>query len=52
MSWRKVITWLLVAFLLFFLIQAPERSAALVRNVGDMLGSAASSLAAFVGGLV
>ena len=52
LSWKKVLTWLLVGFVIFYLIQAPERSAQLVRNAGEVLGSAASSLAAFIGGLV
>ncbi|MGY1807720.1 hypothetical protein ACI8AF_10150 [Blastococcus sp. SYSU D00669] len=52
MSWRKVVTWLFLAFALFYLIQAPERSAQLVRSVGEGLAGAASSLAAFLGGLV
>jgi hypothetical protein len=51
LSWKKVITWLLVAFAIFYLVQSPERSAELVKGAGQVLGSAASSLAAFVGGL-
>jgi hypothetical protein len=49
---KKVGTWLVVAFVLFYLIQAPEHSAALVKSGGHALGDAASSLAAFVGSLV
>jgi hypothetical protein len=49
---KKVITWLVVAFVVFYVIQAPESSAQLVRNAGEALGDAASSLAAFVGSLV
>ncbi len=52
MNLKKVLTWLVVAFVLFYVIQAPERSAQLVRNAGHALGDAASSLAAFVGSLV
>ncbi len=52
MSLKKVVTWLVVAFALFYVIQAPESSAQLVRNAGEALGDAASSLAAFVGSLV
>jgi hypothetical protein len=51
-SLKKVVTWLVVAFALFYVIQAPESSAQLVRNAGEALGDAASSLAAFVGSLV
>jgi hypothetical protein len=49
---KKVITWLVVAFVVFYVIQAPESSAQLVRNAGQALGDAASSLAEFVGSLV
>ena len=49
---KKVITWLVVAFVVFYVIQAPEDSAQLVRTAGHALGDAASSLAAFVGSLV
>jgi hypothetical protein len=45
---KKVVTWLIVAFVLFDVIQAPEQSAVLVRNAGTALGDAASSLANFV----
>jgi large-conductance mechanosensitive channel len=49
---KKVVTWLVVAFVIFYVIQAPEQSAELVRNAGEALGGAASSLANFVGSLV
>ena len=49
---KTVVTWLVVAFVIFYVIQAPEQSAQLVRNAGHALGEAASSLAAFVGSLV
>jgi hypothetical protein len=48
---KKVITWLVVAFVLFYVIQAPESSAELVRTTGVALGDAASSLARFVSSL-
>jgi hypothetical protein len=51
-SLKKVVTWLVVAFVVFYVIQAPEASAQIVRNAGHALGDAASSLAAFVGSLV
>jgi large-conductance mechanosensitive channel len=51
-SLKKVVAWLVVAFILFYVIQAPEQSAQMVRNAGEALGDAASSLAAFVGSLV
>lgn len=49
---KKVLTWLVVAFVIFYIIQAPESSAEIVRTVGEALGDAASSFAAFVGSLV
>ena len=49
---KKVVAWLVVAFVLFYVIQAPEQSAEMVRNAGEALGDAATSLAAFVGSLV
>ena len=52
MSLKKVLTWLVVAFVVFYVIQAPEASAQLVSNAGHALGNAASSLSSFVGSLV
>jgi len=49
---KKVLTWLVVTFVVFYVIQAPESSAEIVRNAGQALGDAASSLAAFVGSLI
>jgi large-conductance mechanosensitive channel len=48
---RKVVTWVIVAFVVFYVIRAPDQSAQLVRNAGHALGDAASSLATFVGSL-
>ena len=52
MNVRKAVTWLVVAFVVFYVIQAPEQSAQIVRNAGHALGDAATSLSAFVGSLV
>ena len=52
MNLKKVLTWLVVAFVVFYVIQAPEASAQIVRNAGTALGDAASSLAAFDGSRV
>ena len=49
---KKLLTWLVVAFVVFYVIQAPDASAQIVRNAGHALGTAASSLASFVGKLV
>ena len=52
MNLKKIVTWLVVAFVVFYVIQAPEASAQIGRNAGTALGDAASSRAAFVGSLV
>lgn len=52
MNLKKVITWLAVAFVVFSVIQAPERSGEFVQSAGETLGDAASSLADLVGSLV
>jgi hypothetical protein len=49
---KKFLVWLAVAFVVFYVIQRPEASADMVKNAGEALGSAASSIAAFVGSLV
>jgi len=49
---KKVVTWLVVAFVIFYIIRAPESSAEIVRSAGQALGDAASSLASFVGSLI
>jgi large-conductance mechanosensitive channel len=49
---KKVLTWLIVAFVIFYVIQAPESAAQVVKNAGQALGNAASSFADFVGSLV
>ena len=44
---KKVLTWLALAFVVFYVISAPESSADFVRTAGHALGDAASSLASF-----
>jgi hypothetical protein len=51
-SLKKVVIWLVVAFVVFYVIRYPQTSADFVKNVGQALGNAASSLADFVGSLV
>ena len=51
MNLKRVLTWLVVAFFIFYLIRAPESSADIVRSAGTALGDVASSLATFVGSL-
>ncbi|WP_346619949.1 hypothetical protein [Blastococcus montanus] len=52
MNLKKVLTWVVVAFVVFYVIQEPNASADIVRGAGEALGEAASSLAEFVGSLV
>ena len=49
---KKVLVWLAIAFVVFYVIQQPESSAEMVRTAGVALGDAASSIAAFVTNLV
>jgi hypothetical protein len=49
---KKVVTWLVVAFVVYYVIQAPERSAEIVKSAGETLGDAASSLGDFLTSLV
>ncbi len=50
-SLKKVLVWLAIAFVVFYVIQQPESSADMVKNAGEALGDAASSIAAFVSSL-
>ena len=49
---KKVLTWLAVAFVVFYIIQRPDDAAGIVRSAGAALGDAAQSLSTFVGSLV
>jgi Sec-independent protein translocase protein TatA len=49
---KKLVTWVLVAFVVFYVIQAPEKSADIVKSAGETLGEAASSLGDFVSSLI
>ncbi len=51
MNLKKVLTWIVVAFVVWYVIQDPEGSAQMVRNAGNALGDAATSLSDFVGEL-
>lgn len=51
-SLKKIIIWLVVAFVVFYVIKFPQSSADFVKSAGEALGNAASSLASFVGSLV
>ena len=52
MNLKTVLAWLIVALVVFYVIQAPEQSAQIVKNVGTALGNAASSFSQFVSNLV
>ncbi len=45
---KKLLTWLALAFVIFYVISAPESSAEFVRTAGQAIGDAATSLASFV----
>lgn len=47
-SVKKVAAWLLIGFVVFYVLSAPESSAAIVRSGIDALESAARSLARFL----
>jgi hypothetical protein len=49
---KKLLTWLAVAFVVFYIIQRPDDAAGIVRSAGAALGEAAESLSRFVGSLV
>ncbi|TWH74141.1 hypothetical protein JD78_02676 [Modestobacter roseus] len=49
---KKVLTWVAIAFVVFYVIQRPEDAAGIVRSAGGALSDAAQSLSAFVGSLV
>jgi hypothetical protein len=48
---RKALGWLAAAFLVYFLVTAPNESAELVRDVGTTLRTAAEAILTFFDGL-
>lgn len=44
---KKVLAWLVVAFMVFYLLTQPVQAAKAVRGAGTGLGHAASNLAVF-----
>ena len=52
MNVKRVIAWLLLAFVIFFIVTQPESSAGLVRTAFQGLSDAAESFADFVRSLV
>ncbi|MGI8530294.1 MAG: hypothetical protein ACR2KO_12550 [Geodermatophilaceae bacterium] len=47
-SVKKVAAWLLIAFVLFYVLSAPENSAEIVRSAAGALEDAARALARFL----
>lgn len=47
-----MLTWLAIAFVVFYVIQRPEEAAGIVRSAGGALSEAAGALSAFVESLV
>lgn len=47
-STKKLVGWLVLAFVIFYVIQSPHQSADIIRSVGSGLGAAANQIAEFV----
>lgn len=52
MSLKRVLAWLLLAFVIFFVVTQPQTAAGLVRNIFGGLSDAAEALADFMQSLV
>ncbi len=52
MNIKRVVAWLLLAFLIFFIVIQPETAASLVRGLFDIITDGISALAAFFRSLV
>lgn len=48
MNLRNIVKWLLLAFVVWWIVQQPTNAAHLVRNIGTFLSSAANGLSHFV----
>jgi hypothetical protein len=48
---KKVLTWLFVAFIIFFLAFRPNGAANVVRDIGGVLGRVATGLGDFLNNL-
>ncbi|GAA4980273.1 hypothetical protein [Kineococcus glutinatus] len=46
-NWRRVLWWLLVAFVVYAVYRSPNQAADFVRTVGTALGEVVNSLLAF-----
>jgi hypothetical protein len=45
---KDILKWLIIAFVIWWIIQEPTNAAHLVHNIGTFLSSAASGLSHFV----
>jgi len=49
---KKLVAWLVVAFIVFFIVTQPETSADMVRSAFRFLSNAAAAIANFITSLV
>ena len=52
LSLRKIMTWLVVALIVLYVIQFPESAAKVVRTIADGLVVAGEAIAAFFSSLI
>ncbi|MBA3277890.1 MAG: hypothetical protein H0U22_04075 [Geodermatophilaceae bacterium] len=52
MTIRRIIAWLVLLFVIFFIVTQPETAAGLVRSIFSGIGDAVSALASFFRSLV
>lgn len=52
MTIRRIIGWLVLLFIIFFILTQPATAASLLRSVGNGVADAVSALAAFFQSLV
>lgn len=48
MTGRKIVLWLLVAFLIFYIMNSPSDAAAIVKNIQHLLGHIFNGLQKFL----
>ncbi|MGI8628097.1 MAG: hypothetical protein ACR2J5_16250 [Geodermatophilaceae bacterium] len=52
MTIKKIVAWLVLLFIIFFILTQPATAASLLRSVGNGITDAVSALAAFFQSLV
>jgi hypothetical protein len=45
---KQVLTWLIVAFLIWWVVQQPTSASHVVHNIGTLLSSTASGISRFI----